>query len=82
VLISVFGNEVTFEDNTHVGRPKDEFRNVEFKKRTFTKIWDTALECGISRLYGGIHTSQDNTVGLEMGKTIGEAINKLNWKVK
>lgn len=82
VLISVFGNEVTFEDNTHVGRPKDEFRNVEFKKRTFTKIWDTALECGISRLYGGIHTSQDNTVGLEMGKTIGESINKLNWKVK
>jgi hypothetical protein len=71
---------VTFDDMSHVGRPKDVFRNVEYKKRSFTSISQMAIECGISRLYGGIHTAQDNIVGLAEGKNIGANINALSWK--
>lgn len=81
VLISVFGDNVSFDDNTHVGRPKDLFRNVEYKKRSFTSISQTAIECGISRLYGGIHTRQDNEIGLAEGKKVGSNINGLAWKI-
>lgn len=80
VLISVFGNRVNFIDNTHQGRAKDIIRNTEYKSRSFTKISDIAEECGISRLYGGIHTMQDNLVGLAEGKKIGQNINLLSWK--
>lgn len=79
-LISVFGNNVSFEDITHQGRPTDMFRNVAYKKRAFSTIWQTAEECGISRLYGGIHTMQDNIVGLEMGKNIGNNVANLPWR--
>jgi membrane-associated phospholipid phosphatase len=79
-LISIYGDNVTFDDMSHVGRPKDVFRNVEYKKRSFTSISQTAIECGISRLYGGIHTAQDNIVGLAEGKKIGANINALSWK--
>ena len=79
-LISVFGDDVAFDDETHVGRPKDQFRNVEYKKRSFTKISQTATECGISRLYGGIHTAQDNIVGLAEGKKIGDNVASISWK--
>ena len=79
-MISVFGDNVAFDDNTHVGRPKDEFRKVEYKKRSFTSISQTATECGISRLYGGIHTAQDNVVGLAEGKKIGTNVTSIAWK--
>jgi hypothetical protein len=78
-LISEFGDNVAFDDITHVNRPKDVLRNVEYKKRSFTKISQTATECGISRLYGGIHTSQDNIKGLDEGAKIGSNISNLNW---
>lgn len=79
VLINVFGDKVSFVDDTHQGRKKDTFRKVEYKNRSFSKISDTAIECGISRLYGGIHTDQDNRVGLEEGKKIGQNVNQLDW---
>jgi hypothetical protein len=79
-LISVFGDNVAFDDMTHVGRRKDFFRNVEYKKRSFTSIWQTAEECGVSRLYGGIHTKQDNLVGLSEGKKVAKNITDLKWK--
>lgn len=80
VLINIFGDNVHFMDDTHEGRPKDYLRNVEYKNRRFEKISQVAQECGISRLYGGIHTMQDNLVGLEQGKKIGENINKIKWR--
>jgi hypothetical protein len=79
VLVDVFGDAISFVDNTHHGRKKDEYRNVEFKNRLFSKISQTAIECGISRLYGGIHTDQDNQVGLLEGKKVGQNINQLHW---
>lgn len=35
--------------------------------RCFTSLWDAALEGGMSRIYGGIHFSFDNTAGLKAG---------------
>lgn len=80
VLSNIFGDNVSFVDNTHYGRQKDIFRNVEYKNRKFEKISQIAIECGISRLYGGIHTMQDNLVGLAEGEKIGSNINQLSWK--
>lgn len=79
VLIDVLGDKITFTDDTHVGKPKDRERDVEYKKRTYTRISQIATECGISRLYGGIHTMQDNEVGLSEGKKIGRNISELKW---
>ena len=79
-LISVFGNDVKVEDDFHKGRPKDLIRNTEFVERSFDHIWDFAEECGYSRIYGGIHTPQDNKMGLEEGKKIGTIISNLSWR--
>lgn len=79
-MISVFGNDVIFTDNTYLGRTKDSFRNVDFKPRSYMNIWQAAEECGESRLYGGIHIRQDNTGGLNLGKTVGENVSKIAWK--
>ncbi len=79
-LISVFDDNSSFVDDFHTGRPKDDLRNVEFKSRPFSKISDFAIECGYSRILGGIHTPQDNENGLSDGKKIGQNIVALNWK--
>ncbi len=78
-LISIFGDNIAFDDETHVGRPRDVERGVDYKKRSYKKISDTAIECGISRLYGGIHTNQDNVAGLATGKLIGANVVALHW---
>lgn len=79
-MIDVFGNENQITDEFHTGRPWDSIRRVEFKTRTFDTIWELAEECGYSRILGGIHTPQDNVVGLEEGKKIAENIISFNWK--
>jgi hypothetical protein len=79
-MISVFGDENTIVDKFHTGRPTDIIRQTDFKTREFNSIWKIAEECGWSRILGGIHTPQDNRVGLAEGKKIGENINSLHWK--
>lgn len=80
VLVNIFGNDIAFVDNRHQGRSMDEERNVFYKSRHFSKISTFAEECGISRLYGGIHTMQDNLIGLNKGKKNGMNINELHWR--
>jgi hypothetical protein len=80
VLTDLYGATVHFVDDSHVGRPKDTARNVEFKARSFNSFWEAAVESGGSRILGGIHTQQDNEIGLQEGKKIGEAINQFAWK--
>lgn len=80
VLTDLYGENFTFTDSAHVGRPKDEIRNTEFKARHFNSFWQAAEETAMSRFYGGIHTPQDNARGLEKGKLIGTNINQLHWK--
>lgn len=79
VLTELYGKTFKFVDDSHVGRPKDEKRLVEYKARSFNSFWESALESANSRLYGGIHTCQDNEVGLAEGKKIGGNINALVW---
>jgi hypothetical protein len=82
VLTDLFGNNFAFTDSLHVGRKRDEIRNVDFKARSFHSFWELAEETANSRFYGGIHTPQDNIEGLEKGKEIANNINKLHWKTK
>jgi hypothetical protein len=80
VLTDLYGSSFKFIDDSHVGRPKDTWRVVEYKARSFNSFWEAALESANSRLYGGIHTCQDNEVGLQEGKKIGNNISALSWQ--
>ncbi|MFG0284529.1 MAG: GC-type dockerin domain-anchored protein [Phycisphaerales bacterium JB039] len=42
--------------------------------RDFTSLREAAEEAGISRIYGGIHYSFDNTAGLDSGRQLGEYV--------
>ncbi|MAW15222.1 MAG: phosphoesterase [Flavobacteriaceae bacterium] len=79
-LLNSFKNNIKFIDSAHVGRERDRIRNVEFKARSYSSLWSIAQETADSRFYGGIHTPQDNEVGLEQGTIIAENIINLNWK--
>ncbi|ULQ51562.1 vanadium-dependent haloperoxidase [Flavihumibacter fluvii] len=79
VLTSLYGDHFEFTDSAHVGRPKDEIRDTEFKARHFNSFWEAAEETAMSRFYGGIHIPQDNERGLEKGKIIGNNVNGLHW---
>lgn len=80
VLADLYGDNFEFTDSAHVGRPRDEIRNTDFKARHFTSFWQVAEETAMSRFYGGIHIPQDNERGLEKGKEIAININHLHWK--
>lgn len=77
VLTHLYGEDFAFVDNSHVGRPRDAERNVEYKARTYKSFFQAAEESAMSRLYGGIHTRHDNEVGLAEGKKVGLHINEL-----
>ncbi|HEX5168386.1 MAG TPA: vanadium-dependent haloperoxidase [Cyclobacteriaceae bacterium] len=79
ILTDLFGENFTFADSSHVGRKRDDLRQVDFKARTYSSFWQVAEETANSRFYGGIHTPQDNDVGLAEGKKIAQHINSLNW---
>lgn len=80
VLTDLFGDSFEFIDSSHVGRPRDEVRDVDFRERPFTTFWGVAEETADSRFFGGIHTPQDNAVGLEEGRRIAGHINALQWR--
>ncbi|MEA5457600.1 vanadium-dependent haloperoxidase [Arcicella sp. LKC2W] len=80
VLAGIYGNKFTFTDDAHVGRKRDELRNVDYKPRNYHSFWEVAQETANSRFYGGIHIPQDNERGLEKGEEVGENINHLIWK--
>ncbi|MBV8230348.1 MAG: phosphatase PAP2 family protein [Planctomycetaceae bacterium] len=65
VLSSFFGPNVTFSA-TSDGLPG--------VTRTFTSFAQAADEAGMSRIYGGIHYSFDNTTGLAMGRALGQYV--------
>ncbi len=80
VLADLYGDNFSFSDSAHVGRPRDEIRNADFKARHYTSFWQAAEETANSRFYGGIHIPQDNQKGLEKGKEIANNIDRLHWK--
>jgi len=79
VLADLYGENMDITDDAHALRPPDELRQVKFKPRTFTSFWQVAVETANSRFYGGIHSPQDNDVGLTKGKQIGQHVNQLSW---
>lgn len=79
VLEDILGGPINFIDSAHVGRPRDEVRNTDFVQRSFDSFWAVAQETADSRFFGGIHTPQDNKVGLEGGMAVGQNVNELKW---
>lgn len=80
ILETFYGEFFAFTDSSHVGRERDEVRDVDFVERKFTSFWEVALETANSRFYGGIHTPQDNRVGLIEGSRIARNVNELKWR--
>lgn len=80
VLAAEFGENYAFTDRTWEGRPRDQARRADFKPRSFTSFWQTAVESANSRFFGGIHTKMDNDAGLAQGKEIGKHIINLTWE--
>ncbi|WP_425576763.1 vanadium-dependent haloperoxidase [Nibrella saemangeumensis] len=80
VLADLYGNNFAFTDDSHVGRARDVQRNVDFKARAYDSFWEAAEESARSRFLGGIHTRQDNEIGLVEGRKIGRNINTLSWR--
>lgn len=78
VLTSLYGDNYAFTDDTHEGAVRFPFAEP-MMPRTYTSFIQSAEETGLSRLLGGIHTRQDNEVGLSEGRAIGENINRLQW---
>ncbi|MEP7266318.1 MAG: vanadium-dependent haloperoxidase [Saprospiraceae bacterium] len=81
-LIDILGNNIAISDSTNSLRKRDLLRNTDFKTRHFDSLSQVPIEVANSRFYGGIHTPQDNNVGLEEGRKIGSHVNQLNWKKK
>jgi hypothetical protein len=80
VLEDLYGPSFNFVDSSHVGRERDEQRNVDFKPREFSSFWEVAEETANSRFFGGIHTYHDNKVGLDEGKKIANHVNLIFQK--
>jgi hypothetical protein len=80
VLADLYGEKFEITDDAHAGRPRDELRQVDFRPRSFTSFWQIAEETANSRFYGGIHSPQDNEVGLAEGRKMGNNINQLSWR--
>ncbi len=79
-LEDIYGDTLGFIDRAHEGRERDEVRETDFVIRSFDSFWEAAQETADSRFYGGIHTAQDNTVGLEEGTRIAQNVITLKWK--
>ena len=77
VLSSIFGENFAFSTLADRGAagiwpaPDDV---TGLAKRSFTSFDAAAEEAGMSRIYGGIHYSFDNTAGLAAGHSIGQLV--------
>jgi hypothetical protein len=80
VLAGIYGDVFPFTDDTHATRERDTVQKVDFKPRKFKSFWESAEESAYSRFLGGIHTRQDNTQGLAVGRQVGNNVNGLKWR--
>jgi hypothetical protein len=81
VLTDIFGESFPFTDNSHKGTRNEDprFLDLTYPGRNYTGFWDAADESAYSRFLGGIHTQQDNDVGQQEGKKVGQNVNALLW---
>jgi hypothetical protein len=66
VLTAFFGEGFRFSDAGDRTQPAS--------PRTFSSFQSAANEAGMSRIYGGIHYTFDNTLGLSSGRALGEYV--------
>ncbi len=74
VLTELFGSNVaftTFADPGSTGQWPPSKDVSALASRSFTSFAQAAEEAGISRIYGGIHFSFDNTAGASSGDAVG-----------
>ena len=69
VFTDLFGDDVGFVDDFHVGRG--------FAPREYASFWEAPLEAAASRLYGGVDFRTAIEVGLSQGQCVGERITAL-----
>lgn len=74
-LSALLGDDISFESmadrgSTGLWPPSDDVSALAV--RSFTSFWEAAEEAGVSRIYGGIHFSFDNTAGLDAGGQVGQ----------
>ena len=77
-LTAVYGSAVAFTDDSHVGR-SPELGTIPFLARSYKSFYELAEESALSRFLGGIHTRQDNELGLQQGQRVGRTINALRF---
>lgn len=66
VLTGIFGDQVAFTDSTE--------HKYGHGARTFSSFREAALECSISRVYGGIHYRSGCEEGQKAGARIGQFV--------
>jgi hypothetical protein len=71
-LESVIGDDVPFVDHAHDADG--------FAPRSFARIFDAAVEAGMSRLYAGIHFRSGNLNGRSLGLCVAARVNSLDWR--
>jgi PAP2 superfamily/Dockerin type I domain len=75
VLTSLLGDSISFSTWADPGitgawPPSDDVSSLP--RRTFSSFEQAAMEAGVSRIYGGIHFSFDNSAGLSSGQSVGQ----------
>lgn len=68
VLTKLYGDHFAFHDNSdsaYIGLVRD-----------FTSFREASNEAAVSRFYGGIHFTNSNNVGIEIGKKVGAQVLK------
>lgn len=71
-LEALFGDNLPFVDHAHDADG--------FASRSYSRIFDAAVEAGISRLYAGIHFQSGNLNGRSLGRCVAAAVNALRWR--
>lgn len=81
VLEQWYGVNTPFTDitNSNEYRFFPNFVYIDYT-RSYPNFWAAALEAGESRIIGGIHTEQDNLVGLDLGTKVAQNVNLLKWR--
>ena len=71
-LEALYGDNVAFVDHAH---------DLDgFTSRSFARIFDAAVEAGMSRLYAGIHFQSGNLNGRALGLCVAGVVNSLQWR--
>jgi hypothetical protein len=72
--ISAAAAEVMTEYFDNISFTDTSLKEFGIANREIRSFSDAAKEAGMSRIYGGIHFSFDNTEGYTLGKKIGEKV--------